>query len=96
MRQGIIISTDGFRENCMRLRINASNKNTTNAQDKAIADTYSNKSIIPLDFEMLDSAIVQRLCYELMFNNYNRVIKSAVSSLNIPDATNKIIDISLE
>ena len=50
IRQGII-STDGCRENCIKLRINASN-----AQDKAIADAYGNKFIIPLDFEMLDSA----------------------------------------
>ena len=43
-------------ENRIKLRINAGNKNTTNAQDKAIADAYRNKFIIPLDFEMLDSA----------------------------------------
>ena len=40
----------------MKLRINAGDKNTGNAQDKAIADAYRNKFIIPLDFEMLDSA----------------------------------------
>ena len=34
----------------------ASDKNASNAQDKAIADVYGNKFIIPLDFEMLDSA----------------------------------------
>ena len=28
-----------------------------NAQDKAITDTYGTKFIIPLDFEMLDSAM---------------------------------------
>ena len=43
---------------------------------KAIADAYGNKFIIPLDFEMLDSAapyyqagLRSRLCYELTFNN---------------------------
>ena len=51
-----IISTDGCMENCIKLRINAGDKNTSNAQDKAIADAYGNKFIIPLDFEMLDSA----------------------------------------
>ena len=51
-----IISTDGCTENCIKLRINAGNKDATNAQDKAIADAYRNKFIIPLDFEMLDSA----------------------------------------
>ena len=37
IRQGII-STDGCMENCIKLRINAGNKNASNAQDKAIAD----------------------------------------------------------
>ena len=55
IQQGII-SSDGCTENCMKLRINAGNKNAGNAQDKAIADAYGNKFIIPLDFEMLDSA----------------------------------------
>ena len=102
IRQGII-SNDGCTENCIRLRINAGNKDTTNAQDKAIADAYGNKFIIPLDFEMLDSAapcyqagLGNRLCYELTFSDYNRVIKSAVSSPKVPDAKYKITDISLE
>ena len=51
-----IISTERCMENCIKLRINAGDKSTGNAQDKAIADTYGNKFIIPLDFEMLDSA----------------------------------------
>ena len=49
---------------------------------------------------MLDSTLPyyqvglrNRLCYELTFNDYNRVIKSAVAS---PDANYKITDISLE
>ena len=82
----------------MRLRINASNKDNTNTQDKAIADTYWNKFIIPLDFEMLDSArpyyqvgLRNRLSYELLFSDYNRVITSSKT-----DATYKITDISLE
>ena len=64
---------------------------------------YRNKFIIPLDFEMLDSAapyyqagLGNRLCYELTFNDYNRVIKSRVSSTKVPDAKYKITDISLE
>ena len=55
IRQGII-SNDSYTENCIKLRINAGDKNASNAQDKAIADAYGNKFIIPLDFEMLDSA----------------------------------------
>ena len=98
-----IISTDGCMENCIKLRINAGDKSTSNAQDKAIADSYRNKFIISLDFEMLDSAapyyqagLENRLCYKLTFNDYNRVTKSGVSSPKVPDAKYKITDISLE
>ena len=90
-------------ENCIKLRINAGDKSTSNAQDKAIADAYGNKFIIPLDFEMLDSAapyyqagLGNRLCYKLTFNDYNRMTKSRVSSPKVPDAKYKITDISLE
>ena len=102
IQQGIF-SSGGCTTNCIRLRINAGNKDATNAQDKAIADAYGNKFIIPLDFEMLDSAapyyqagLGNRLCYELTFNDYNQVIKSGVSSPEVPDAKYKITDISLE
>ena len=47
IRQGII-STDGCTENCIKLRINAGNKDAMSVQDKAIADTYRNKFIILL------------------------------------------------
>ena len=64
---------------------------------------YGNKFIIPLDFEMLDSAapyykagLGNRLCYKLTFSDYNRVTKSGVSSPKVPDAKYKITDISLE
>ena len=94
------IPTDGCMENCIKMRINAGDKNSSNAQDKAIADAYRNKFVIPLDFEMLDSAapyylagLGNRLCYKLTFSNYNQVTKSGVSS---PDAKYKITDISLE
>ena len=73
-----IINNNGCTENCIKLRINAGNKDATNVQDKAIAEAYGNKFIIPLDFEMLDSAspyyqagLGNRLCYELTFNDYN-------------------------
>ena len=57
IQQGII-STDGdLTPNCMKLRINAGDKSALVTQDKAIADAYGNKFIIPLDFEMLDSAM---------------------------------------
>ena len=99
IRQGII-SNDGCTENCIKLRINAGDKNNSNKQDKAIAEAYRNKFIIPLDFEMLDSSapyyqarLGNRLCYEITFNNYNRVTKSTVAS---PDAKYGISNISLE
>ena len=70
IKQGII-SNDGCTINCIKLRINASDKSDGNARDKAIANTYENKFIIPLDFEMLDSSapyyqvgLGNRLCYE--------------------------------
>ena len=73
-----IISNDGCTENCMKLRINASDKSVGNKKDKAIADTYRNKFVLLLDFEMLDSALPyyqvelgNRLCYEITFNDYN-------------------------
>ena len=95
IHQGII-SDDGCTPNSMKLRINAGNKDATNTQ--AIADTYRNKFIIPLDFEMLGSAapyyqvgLRNRLSYELLFNDYNRVINSSKT-----DAMYKITDISLE
>ena len=101
IQQGII-SDDRCTENCVKLRINAGNKDATNTQDKAIVDAYGKKFIIPLDFEMLNSAspyyqagLRNSLCYELTFNDYNRVIKSPISP-KVPDAKHKITDISLE
>ena len=82
----------------MILRINAGDKSAVVTQDKAIADAYGNKFIIPLDFEMLDSAMPyyqaglrNRLSYELKFSDYNRVINSSKTN-----ATYKITDISLK
>ena len=84
------------------MRINAGDKNTGNARDKAIADAYGSKFIISLDSEMLDSAapyyqagLGNRLCYKITFNDYNRVIKCTTPP-KAPDVKYKIIDISLE
>ena len=89
-------------ENCIKLRINAGNKDATNGQDKAITDAYGNKFIIPLDFEMLDSAapycqagLRNRLCHEIT-SMITTETKSTVSSPKVPDAKYKITDISLE
>ena len=87
-------------ENCIKLRINAGDKSSSNKQDDAIAAAYGNKFIISLDFEMLDSVapyyqvgLGNRLCYEITFNDYDRVIKSTVAS---PDAKYEMSDVSLE
>ena len=77
VRQGII-STDSCMPNCIKLRINAGDKSAGVAQDKAIADSYGNQFIIPLEFETLDSAapyypvgLRNRLCYEIALDDYN-------------------------
>ena len=57
IRQGIICTDGDLTPNCMKLRMNAGDKSAVVAQDKAIAEAYRNKFIIPLDFEMLDSAM---------------------------------------
>ena len=97
-----IISSGGCTNNWIKLRINTGDK-ASNTPDNAIADTYGNKFIIPLDFEVLDSSapyyqagLRNRLCYEITFNDYNRVIRSEVSSPKVADAKHKITDISLE
>ena len=98
-----VTETYGRQSQKREMPSNAGDKNAGNAQDKAIADAYGNKFIIPLDFEMLDSAascyqagLRNRLCYELTFNDYNRVTKSAVSLPKVPDVKYKITDMSLE
>ena len=65
-------------ENCIKLRINTGDKNVLNKKDKAISNAYRNKFIIPLNFEMLDSALPyyqvghgNRLRYKIRFNDYN-------------------------
>ena len=82
----------------MKFQMNAGDKDARIAQDVAIDNAYGNKFIIPLDFEMLYSTIFyyqsglgNKLCYELMFNDYNRDIISGKS-----DAKYEISDISLE
>ena len=74
IRQGIV-SNGGCTNNCIKLRINAGDKSTSNRQDNAISNTYWNKFIIPLDFEMLDSSapyyqadLGNRLYYEITLN----------------------------
>ena len=102
IQQGII-SSNGCTENCIKLRINAGDTNVGNARDKDIADAYGNKFIIPLDFEMLDSAapyyqagLGTDYVTSLLSTITTKLPNSAVSSPNVPDAKYKITDISLE
>ena len=61
----------------MKLKTIAGGKDFSYVQDDAIAKAYGNKFIIPLNFEMLDSAMPyyqselgNRLHYEITFNDY--------------------------
>ena len=76
--QGIDLSDD---RNMNRIHIGAGNKDETETADKAVADAYGNRFYIPLDFELLEthmplyqSALGDRLEYELTFNNYSCVV----------------------
>ena len=102
VRQGII-SDDGCTPNCIKLRINAADKSVSVPLNNAIAYAYGNKFIIPLDSEMLDSVVMpyyqsvirNRLCYEITFNDYGKVVHAS-GRTPTPDATYKIEDIALE
>ena len=84
------------------MRINAGDKNAGVTQDKAIADAYRNKFIIPLDFEMLDSAApyYQAGLRQRLVTSLRSMITTELSNLQyhqkVPDAKYKITDISLE
>ena len=84
-------------ENAIKHRINAGDK-ASNARDQTVASIYDNRFCIPLDFEILESAIPfyqyglgSRLTYELTFSDYGDVIKATD-----PDATYTISNVSLE
>ena len=83
----------------MKLRISASDKNDSNPKNKAIANAYGNKFIIPLDFEMLDSLMPyyqselgNRLCYEITFNDYDRVIISPATLITTKVSRRQVQD----
>ncbi|MEW8332697.1 MAG: hypothetical protein AB2692_17315 [Candidatus Thiodiazotropha sp.] len=94
--QGIDTSDN---RNTTRIRIGAENRDASVVADKAIADAFSNRFFIPLDFELLEShmpfyqsALGDRLEYELVFNDYSRVVRAAGDT----DASYRIENISLE
>ena len=92
------IDTSGNR-NTTQIRIDAGNKDEALAADKAIADAFGNRFYIPLDFELLEShmpfyqsALGDRLEYELTFNDYSRVIWATGDA----DASYRVENLSLE
>ena len=92
-----IVDADGQSENAIKHRINAGDK-ASNASDETVTSIFENKFCIPLDIEILESALPlyqyglgSRLTYELTFAGYSDVIKASN-----PDATYTISNISLE
>ena len=72
-------------DNIAKLRLGAGDAIPTynGGKDKAIADAFGNRFYVPLDFELLtdhqpfyQAGLADRLSYELMFNNYSKVIES--------------------
>lgn len=70
-------------DNMLKHRVGADDAND-NAGDNAIARAMGNRFCIPLDFEILEShmpfyqsALSDRLEYELTFNDYGRVVKAS-------------------
>ena len=92
-----IVEADGQTENAIKHRTNAGDK-ANDAKDQTVAEIYGSKFCIPLDFELLNSALPlyqygvgSRLTYELTFADYSDVIKATN-----PDTTYTISNISLE
>lgn len=86
-------------ENMLKLRVGAADGDKTNAKDAAVADAFGNRFHLPLDFELLEShmpfyqsALGDRLEYEITFNDYSQVL----SSTGDDKTTYDIDNISLE
>ncbi|GFR75267.1 hypothetical protein ElyMa_002183300 [Elysia marginata] len=82
--QGIDTTAD---RNATKLRVGAGDGDESAAADQAIKSAYGKRFTIPLDFELLESlmpfyqsALGDRLEYELIFNDYSRVIKATTAS----------------
>ena len=92
-----IVEADGQMENAIKHMINAGDK-ASNPNNETVPSIYNSKFCIPLDHEILESALPlyqyglgSRLTYELTFADYSDVIKAS----NL-DATYTIYNISLE
>ena len=87
------IDTSGNR-NTTKIRFGAGDRDEAVVADKDIADTFGNRFFIPLDFELLEthmpfyqSALGDRLEYELTFNDYNRVFLATGAAGAAADAS---------
>ena len=76
-------------QNVTKLRVGAADKDETVSEDKAISDAYGNRFYHPLNFELLEtsmpfyqSALGDRLEYELTFNEYSKTILSSDTNSN--------------
>ena len=85
--------------NSTRIRVGAGNGDPSVVADKAIADAFGDRFFTALDFELLEShmpfyqsALGDRLEYELTLNGYSRVIRATGAA----DALYHIGGISLE
>ena len=94
--QGINASDNS---NTTRIRVGAGNGESSVVADKAITDAFGDRFFTPIDFELIEShmpfyqsALGDRLEYELTFNDYCRVIKATGDV----DASYHIGGISLE
>ena len=92
-----IVNAEGQTESAIKHRINSGDK-ASNAKDQTVVSIFNNHFCIPLDFEILESALAlyqyglgSHLTYELTFADYSDVIKATD-----PDATYTISNISLE
>ena len=70
-------------ENAAKLRIGATDASTSDKKDVAVNNCFGNRFCIPLDFELLEShspyhqsALRDRLEYELTFNSHSNVLIS--------------------
>ena len=94
--QGIDASNN---RNTTRIRVGAGKGDSSVVADKAITDAFGDRFFTPLDFELLEShmpfyqsALGDRLKYDLTFNDYSRVIQATGDV----DASYHIGGISLE
>ena len=92
--QGIDTTTN---PNSTKLPVGAENGDGAVVEDFVIAAAYGKRFYIPLDFELLEShmlfyqsALGDRLEYELTFNDYKRVIQ-ATGDLNMSYTIDNIL-----